>query len=98
MALDLPDDEEARRLRPIRQNAAVQECFWNHVTKQPGGCWMWTGEQNPNGYGRFYLRGDGRKFLAHRFSYGLAHGFVERRTDLDHLCRTRLCVNPEHLE
>lgn len=35
--------------------------------------------------------------LAHRYVYSLYHP-LEDHQDLDHLCRNRRCVNPDHLE
>lgn len=60
------------------------------------GCWLWTGSTGRNGYGYFYF--DGRPGLAHRFSYAYFVGPIPDGLELDHLCRTRRCVNPEHLE
>lgn len=68
------------------------------------GCWIWTGHHNSSsGYGRF--RWNGLLVYAHRFTY---HRLVDPSLvlcpglgsddQLDHLCRNRLCVNPEHLE
>jgi hypothetical protein len=69
------------------------ERFWPKVNKNgEGGCWLWTGCQNGTGYGRF------DKSVAHRFSYQLLVGPVPDGLDLDHLCRVRHCVNPDHLE
>lgn len=36
--------------------------------------------------------------LTHRYSYERAEGPVPAGLELDHLCRVRSCVNPEHLE
>ena len=68
-----------------------------------GECWTWTGEMSHNGYGRFIIEYGGRgkpriRQAAHRWLY---HETVEKLDDkvtLDHLCRNRLCVNPDHLE
>lgn len=60
-----------------------------------GDCWLWTGAVSSAGYG--VLSVDGSLVLAHRFSYHLFVGETDA-TDLDHLCRTTLCVNPFHLE
>lgn len=58
------------------------------------GCWLWLGVTS-NGYGQFR---DGRTVRAHRWSYQHFVGPVSIDLDLDHLCRVRSCVNPQHLE
>jgi hypothetical protein len=60
------------------------------------GCWLWTGSTMKNGYGQ--LRRNGRTVLAHRYVYERYSGPIPDGLDLDHLCRVRNCVNPEHLE
>ena len=61
-----------------------------------GSCWLWSGSLNKDGYGNFR---DGEKtVLAHIFSWVLKNGTVPHGKELDHLCRNRKCVNPEHLE
>lgn len=64
--------------------------------KKAADCWRWGARINANGYGQFFFHR--RTVQAHRFAY---HAFVETITPdlvLDHLCRVRNCVNPEHLE
>lgn len=68
--------------------------FWAKVDKTEE-CWVWTAFRR-NGYGRFTV--DGRMVNAHRFSFTLAGGVIPEGLVLDHLCRNRACVNPEHLE
>lgn len=65
------------------------------VTVKPSGCWLWNGSLT-DGYGSFYL--DGRNRKAHIASYVIFVGSVPEGKVLDHLCRIRDCVNPEHLE
>ena len=59
-------------------------------------CWEWQLTLMPNGYGRFHV--DGVRWLAHRWSYVHFNGPISEGMQLDHLCRNRCCVNPNHLE
>lgn len=61
-----------------------------------GGCWEWTAQKCWGGYAR--IRAYGAMRVAHRVLYELLVGPVPTGLDLDHLCRNRGCVNPEHLE
>lgn len=69
--------------------------FW--IPEPNTGCWLWIGCLIRTGYGHF--RKDSKTLiLAHRFSYETHVGPIPEGLDLDHLCRVRSCVNPEHLE
>ena len=59
-------------------------------------CWIWKGARNRHGYGKISVGGQPR--LAHRVAYGLLVGPIADGLELDHLCRTPACVNPDHLE
>lgn len=75
------------------------ERFWSKVEKTTDGCWLWQGGMYSNGYGQFALGGTPRRTaLAHRMAYEQCVGPIPQGKDLDHLCRVRHCVNPEHLE
>ncbi len=70
--------------------------FWDKCSPEPmSGCWLWTSNIH-DGYGR--IKADGQTKQAHRFSYEHLVGPVPAGLQLDHLCRTRSCVNPAHLE
>jgi hypothetical protein len=61
------------------------------------GCWEWTAARDRYGYGQ--VKRTGRVLKAHRYIYELYRGPINTNiSQLDHLCRTRSCVNPEHLE
>jgi hypothetical protein len=60
------------------------------------GCWLWLGAVKRNGYGG--LRHDGVNLYAHRVSYECHRGPIPIGLELDHLCRVRHCINPDHLE
>ena len=70
--------------------------FANKVTVQPDGCWHWTAGRTPDGYGKFWSNGG--YAYAHRWAYELLVGPIPDGLALDHLCRVRHCVNPQHLE
>jgi hypothetical protein len=67
------------------------------------GCWLWTGTLNHGGYGKLWIRDGGRptgwrSTSAHRYSYERFIGPIPDGLELDHQCRVRCCVNPNHLE
>jgi hypothetical protein len=77
----------------------VHERFDEKVEVLPNGCHRWRASLLKTGYGRFRLPGSGsRTIMAHRFAYERVYGAVPDGLVLDHLCRNRWCVNPEHLE
>ncbi len=70
--------------------------FWAKVTITENGCWEWTGATNGNGYG--HIRFDGRMQYVHRLIYQHCSEPIPSGLTIDHLCRTRSCVNLQHLE
>lgn len=68
------------------------------ITYEPNsGCWLWTGGLTKAGYGMLSVR-TGLREYAHRYVYNFFVGEVPKGLELDHLCRTRSCVNPSHLD
>ena len=65
---------------------------------QGNGCWDWVGHVNPKGYGYSSSRAPHYEAFAHRRVYAMTKGPIPPGLTLDHLCRNRLCVNPDHLE
>jgi len=61
------------------------------------GCWLWPGQKTLAGYGQMRT-GPGQRDYTHRISYRLLVAPIPEGTEIDHLCRNRLCYNPEHLE
>ncbi len=59
------------------------------------GCWLWTG-CIVKGYGQ--MGNNKKRVYAHRFSYEYHKGPIPDGLTIDHLCRVRCCVNPDHLE
>ncbi len=67
-----------------------------YMLVQDSGCWIWTAALNAGGYG--LIGHNKRSYLAHRFAYEHFIGPIPKGLQIDHLCRTRCCVNPDHLE
>ncbi len=61
-------------------------------------CWVWKYSLDGRGYGQLWNRKAGQPVRAHRFYYELLVGPIPVGLDLDHLCRVKRCVNPDHLE
>lgn len=73
------------------------ERFTEKTAPGENGCIVWTASGNGAGYGAMYLA-KGKRVLAHRWSYEHYVGPIPEGMHLDHLCRNRICVNPDHLE
>lgn len=59
-------------------------------------CWMWRGDANEGGYGRFWYKG--KKYPAHRVMMCLLTGQPHPEGKvIDHMCSVTGCVNPFHL-
>jgi hypothetical protein len=69
-----------------------------YIPEPNSGCWIWTAALNRSGYGQFRLTGQRGTSSAHRVVYEAERGPIPNGMTLDHLCRNRCCVNPDHLE
>lgn len=72
----------------------MQDYLKSRTVEGPGGCWLWQGCVNKQGYGK--LRLGGKHYLAHRYSFEQAIGSPEGYLVL-HKCDVPGCVNPKHL-
>ena len=71
--------------------------FFAYVSPEPNsGCWLWVGDCHNKGYAQFGRNIRPRR--AHRFSYEAFVGPIPDGLVIDHKCRVRCCVNPDHLE
>ena len=71
------------------------ETFWDSY-KVVGDCWIWQKSINKDGYGKVYF--DGLFKSSHRVAYELEYDEIPEGLEIDHLCRTRACMRPSHLE
>lgn len=80
-----------------RMSATAERRFWDKVDAPQDGCWEWTASRFVNGYGQFRSAAF-KSPLAHRIAYELRCSAIPPGMEIDHLCRNRACVRPEHLE
>jgi hypothetical protein len=67
-----------------------------YIINDETGCWEWQGFKNERGYGSITV--DGKSKRTHKHFYETLVGPIPTGMVLDHLCRNRGCVNPDHLE
>ena len=82
--------------KPIPQFSPTVLAQFDEQVSIDEDCWTWLGRLTPGGYGKFRVSGE--IFAAHRVSYVQSRGSIPDGLVLDHLCRYRACVNPDHLE
>lgn len=66
------------------------------IQHSSNGCWIWQGSVDSRGYGQ--LMSNSIVWRAHRFFYTNLVREIPPNYQIDHLCKIKLCVNPEHLE
>lgn len=83
---------EQRTYIPLYRRFVIQERGYSTP------CWTWKLSLDGNGYAQMWDRRRRTIRRAHRIFYELIVGPIPRGLFLDHLCRNRDCVNPDHLE
>ena len=83
-------------MRPLNGSTVKERLLLQSIPVTESGCWIWMGNDKTAGYGRFYL--NKKKELVHRVSYEVFKGHIPDGLTIDHLCRVRCCINPDHLQ
>lgn len=95
---------KGNQLTQIKTEESALDRFERQIEKTDY-CWNFTGNgrgsgrsvaKGEDGYGQLYH--NGKKYMAHRFSYELYKEPIPSGLQVDHLCRNKKCVNPDHLE
>lgn len=86
--------------QPIRFIAGhynnIKNRIWPQYIIDKGGCWIWQLSKNPDGYASYAI--NGKYISGHRYFFEEKYGKIPKNGQLDHLCKNRICVNPDHLE
>lgn len=80
----------------VNENSIRAHCQPTGYIIQENGCWDWVSNRSGAGYGMTWE--GGRTVYAHRLLYERHKGPIPAGLQIDHLCRNRSCVNPDHLE
>lgn len=81
----------------IPREVQIEKALHDYAVEDRGHttpCWIF---RVGNEYGAAYI-GNGEQAIAHRLFYEHHIGAIPDGLVLDHLCRVKMCVNPEHLE
>lgn len=83
-------------LTPLLTEPVRERLFAKFDRLPESECWTWLSHRTVDGYGVMMVAGKVRR--AHRLVWCAFRGPIPAGLQLDHLCRNRGCVNPEHLE
>jgi len=82
---------------PLNSRRIWEQRFMENVSVSINGCWLWSGTIDSYGYGVFVTEKK-NTFKAHRLSFALKRGYCSSELTIDHLCKNKKCVNPDHME
>ena len=73
--------------------------FLKAIDVKDNQCWQWNRSLIKSGYGVFRLKNNNKwsMYLAHRVSWSIFKGDLDLNLVIDHMCKNRGCVNPDHL-
>jgi len=71
------------------------EKFLSKVIAKEKDCWRWSGFINNYGYGEMII--NGKSYRTHRISFSIFNGELIDGMVIDHICKNKSCINPDHL-
>ena len=87
----------AGKLTPEQELESLKVRYEKFVVKNDEGCWDWIGNKNPNGYGQMSFK-RGKPISAHRASWIIHNGPIEKGIHILHICDNPPCTSPTHLQ
>lgn len=86
-------------MRPAYSKEEVVERLKRRATTSDAGCWLLPIQKGHDGYVRVNAQSWGGFKYAHRVVFAHTHCQpIDNDLTIDHLCRNRNCINPDHLE
>lgn len=82
--------------RFVSGHQARMQRHFSYEIDETTGCITWGGRLNGDGYAIMTIGGD--TVRVHKLMWESRNGRVPDGLVLDHLCRNRACINPDHLE
>ena len=80
----------------MKHHNTLESIIARSIPVTESGCWLWLGSTKAKGYGNVNF--NGKAWKVHRIVYELMRGPIPTGFTIDHLCRVRCCINPDHLE
>lgn len=99
----MSDFRDPKRWNSVQVPAAVAQRAVTNVDEREDGCWISRYSVASHGYSQIGWQAAERPnrkvqmVLAHRAAWVHAHGQVPLGMTIDHICKERRCVNPDHL-
>lgn len=96
--------ERLRNALAATDYPAIIEALGERTTPDENGCWIWAGTHTSGssypqvGFTRDPITGGPRTYLVHRLMLEAKLGHPIGGMHSHHVCATRRCVNPDHLE